>query len=170
LEWQLDFALGPNMLWGYAALYLGDLLSPPGDGCTDGNGWNCMNLGPFSWADGQATWFANGFWDYDQRLRQLASMREIPGMTTMPNDLSAMVKFWEDGCFAAHADMGASFINWLVYTYGIETHRQIVELMIPTEDTPLGMPFEDAIQQATGKPFDELENEWRAYLELPPLE
>jgi hypothetical protein len=129
-----------------------------------------MNLGPFAWADGQATWFANGFWDYDQRLRQLASMREIPGMTTMPNDLSAMVKFWEDGCFGAHADMGASFINWLVFTYGIETHRQIVELMIPTEDVPRGMPFEDAIQQATGKPFDELENEWRAYLELPPLE
>ena len=66
--------------------------------------------------------------------------------------------------------MGASFINWLVSNYGIETHRQIVELMTPSEDHLLGMDFNDAIVQATGKPFDELENEWRAYLELPPLE
>jgi hypothetical protein len=131
--------------------------------------WDNVNHGPWFWWYGQGRWFTNNsYWDwsYEERVQQVAAEYGIkPLQQMLYNDYVG-----PDACPGFLEDVGASFINWLVYTYGIETHRRIVELMIPTEDVPRGMPFEDAIQEATGKPFDELENEWRAYLELPPLE
>jgi hypothetical protein len=136
---------------------------------TDPFSWDNVNHGPWFWWYGQGRWFtSNSYWDwaYEERVHEVAAEYGIkPLQQMLYNDYVG-----PDGCPGFLEDVGASFINWLVFNYSIETHRQIVELMIPTEDVPRGMPFEDAIQQATGKSFAELENEWRAYLELPPLE
>ena len=134
--------------------------------------WNiiCANTEPAWWTYGHAVLtssFTTAFWDHDQRLRDLAPLQSIrPLMQYSWGPWDPEV----DGCPLLAFDVGASFVNWLIYTYGNETHRQIVELMIPTEDTPRGLEFQDAIEQATGKPFVELENEWRMYLELPSLD
>jgi hypothetical protein len=164
LEWRINFSL-TDMLFGVSTLLLADTLGQPG-GCRGNDGLGCVNIGSELWAEGQLVWFSGGFWEYDQRLRDFAEGHNIPGLRVASSSLVS-----EDGCWLYTEDMGASFINWLVYNYGgIDVHRQIVDLMKYNEDGSRGMDFEDAIQQATGKPFAELENKWRAYLELPPLE
>jgi hypothetical protein len=149
-EWKVDFSI-TSMLAGMTRLIIAETLGSP-DGCTLKDGFFCVNGGPQLWMDGQATWFASGLGTYDEQIRL-----EAPNLT-----VSAA-----DECLSANAYRGASFLNWLVTVYGINTHRQIVELMQYTEDGTLGMNFEDAIRQVIGKPFTELESDWRNYLEIP---
>jgi hypothetical protein len=169
MEYRLRWTLEADAQWGLVHLYLGDMLRRQSTS-TSNFGWDSVNYGSLFWLYGQARWFTNtsfGDWPCEEHVQQVAAEYGIRSLLRMNfySDYKG-----PDGCPGFLDDVGASFINWLVYTYGIETHRQIVELMTPTEDVPRGMDFEDAIEQATGKPFDELENEWRAYLELPPLE
>ena len=70
-----------------------------------------------------------------------------------------------DGRVDLAYDMGASFINWLLANYGgIATHARIVALMAGGSD------LYAAIETATGQTFFDLENEWRAYIGLPPFD
>ena len=112
------------------------------------------------WFEGQAEWFSNTTRNYDERLRNLATMQDLPSMQT---GISANVK-QADGCFGLANDAGASFINYLLANYGgLDLHRAIAQ------GTRHGTSVFDSVEELTGKPFLEIENEWRAYLGFRPL-
>ncbi len=114
-------------------------------------------IGPLWWSEGQAEYFTYAPGNYDFRLTELAKLNaQLP---TLSNETSISVQNIEaDGCYALAYDVGPSFINWLLTTYGgIETHLTIVE------NYRGGMSVYQAIETAAGKSFFELENEWRAY-------
>jgi len=117
-------------------------------------------LGPLWWTEGQPEWHSIAPGLYDRRLRHLGTLQDIPSLTT---DIGSNLT-QADGCYALAYDVGPSFINFLVTHYGgIDTHRQIAELM------RTGPTVYEAVEQVTGKPFLEVENEWRVYLGLAPL-
>ncbi len=116
--------------------------------------------GPNWWIEGQADWFAISPGVYDERLFNLVTLQDLPTLTKpVPRNIEQA-----DGGLYLVYDVGASFINWLNMTQGgIETHRQVVELMRQN------VSVYDALEQVTGKTFFELENGWRAYLGLEPF-
>ena len=118
-------------------------------------------VGPNWWVEGQADYFTYQAGQYDFRIRNLATFdSDIP---TIDGNIGAFT-YEADGCYALAYDMGVSFINWLLSTYGgIETHAQIVSLL------QSNMTLNDVLEEATGKPFYELENEWRVYLGYEPF-
>lgn len=111
-------------------------------------------------SEGQAEWFGYAPGEYDQRLRTLATLQDIPPLET--DISSAMTQ--ADGCYALAYDVGPSFLNFLMANYGgLETHRKVAELMRQDHS------IYEAVEQVTGKPFLEIENEWRIYLGYRPL-
>ncbi|HEX3052095.1 MAG TPA: hypothetical protein VHP83_15660 [Aggregatilineaceae bacterium] len=119
------------------------------------------NQGPNWWVEGSADWFAIRPYQYDARLMNLATMQDIPSLTEQVT--RNMVQ--ADGRPYLVYDMGASFINWLNMNYGgIDTIRQIIAQM------QAGVDVYEAIEQATGKLFIDLQNEWRIYLGYEPLD
>ncbi|MBI5958598.1 MAG: hypothetical protein HY866_07685, partial [Chloroflexi bacterium] len=117
-------------------------------------------IDPLWWAEGQANWFSRGGTPYDERLRHLITLQDLP---TLTSEITLDIK-QADGLPDLGYDMGASFINWLLANYGgIEMHARITAQMIA------GQSLVDAVEAVTGKPFFDLQNEWRAYLGLPPI-
>lgn len=117
-------------------------------------------LGPLWWTEGQPEWFSIAPGLYDRRLRHLGTLQDIPSLTT---DIGSNLT-QADGCYALAYDVGPSFINFLLTNYGgIDTHRQIAALM------RTGPTIYEAVERVTGKPFLDVENEWREYLGLKPL-
>jgi hypothetical protein len=118
------------------------------------------SLGFEWWFEGQAEWFSNTRRQYDERLRNLASMQDIPSLRTpVGSDLNQA-----DGCYALSYYVGPSFINFLLTNYGgIDLHREIAQRM------RYGTSVFDAVEELTGKPFLDIENEWRTYLGYQPL-
>jgi hypothetical protein len=117
-------------------------------------------VSPLWWAEGQANWFSRGGTVYDERLRNLIVLQDLPPLT---EEVSLDVK-QADGRPDLGYDMGASFINWLLANYGgIETHARLTGQLIQ------GQGVYEAIESVTGRTFFDLQNEWRAYLGLPPF-
>lgn len=118
--------------------------------------------GPNWWVEGQAEWFATTPGLYDERLRNLAYLQDIPSLTT---EVGGLYRTEADGRGDLAYDVGPSFINWLLVNYGgIDTHRQVVVQMIQ------GASVYDALEQITGESFLDLENKWRTYLGYKPLD
>lgn len=116
--------------------------------------------GPNWWTEGQADWFGYAPRDYDARLFKLVTLQDLP---TLSKPVPRNIEQADGGLYLVY-DMGASFLNWLSLNYGgIDTHRQVVEQM------QRGVSLYDALEQATGRTFFDLENEWRAYLGLAPF-
>ncbi|MBI5960869.1 MAG: hypothetical protein HY866_19175 [Chloroflexi bacterium] len=112
------------------------------------------------WSEGQAEYFSTAPGKYDERLRHLATLQDLP---SLQGDVPASTNE-ADGCYALAYDVGASFINWLLVNYGgLELHRQI------SEELHFGTSIFESIEKLTGKPFLEIENEWRVYLGYKPL-
>lgn len=112
------------------------------------------------WTEGQAEFFSGDPGLYDRRLRNLATLQNIPDLH---NPIGSSLT-QQDGCYSLSYDVGPSFINFLLTHYGgMETHRRIIDLQISN------VVLFDAIEQVTGKPFVEIENEWRTYLGFPAL-
>ncbi len=110
--------------------------------------------GPTWWTEGQAEWFPNNTMDYaDERLRNLVALQDLPTLQGEIgyNTLAA------DNCNRLAYEAGASFINWFVTLYGLETLGEVIHLQY--NDVILY----EAIEQATGTPFLTIENKWRAY-------
>jgi hypothetical protein len=118
------------------------------------------NSGPDWWVEGQADWFATGWDDFDARLMNLATLQDVPSITT--NISREQVQ--ADGRPYLNYYMGQSFVNWFIATYGIEAHAQ---LMVKMRDD--GTDLYDALEEVTGKSFFDLENDWRVYLGFPAL-
>jgi hypothetical protein len=117
--------------------------------------------GPEWWIEGQAQWFAPNPGLYDERLRHLATLQDLP---TLTKEIPRYI-VQADGRVDLAYYMGASFINWLLTHYGgLELHAQVVALMAG------GVNLYDALETATGAAFFDLENDWRAYIGLPPFE
>lgn len=117
-------------------------------------------LGPMWWVEGQANWFSLSPGLYDDRLRRLGALQKLP---TLTGEIS-LDTVQADGLPDLGYDMGASFINWLLTHYGgMPTHREIVARMAG------GANLYEAVEQVTGQTFFDLQNEWRAYLGLPPF-
>lgn len=122
--------------------------------------------GPAWWVEGQATFFET-FEEYPvhQRLSKLYTLMDRPFPTLQgegPGGGALTVA--EDGCTHLIYDMGASFMRWIADTYGgLETYRAIVQEMARA------VPLANALETATGKSFLDLENEWRAFLGIPPV-
>ena len=114
-----------------------------------------VSLGPNWWIEGQADYFTYSAGSYDARIRHLASLQDIDNLE---GNISAFT-YEADGCYALAYDMGVSFINFLLSNYGgIDTHAQLVDLI------SRNVVLADAVEQVTGKPFIEIQNEWRTYL------
>jgi len=122
--------------------------------------------GPDWWVEGQAMFFET-FAEYPvhERLSTLAELRggDFPTLQGTGPGGGALTAA-EDGCTHLIYDMGASFMTWLVETHGgMDTYRAIVEAMRG------GYTVAEALEKATGQPFLELENQWRAFLGIPPV-
>ncbi|MBN1202164.1 MAG: hypothetical protein JXJ20_09940 [Anaerolineae bacterium] len=117
-------------------------------------------FGKLWWFEGQAEWFGFAPGQYDKRLRKLAELQDIPSLT---EDIGANLT-QADGCYALAYDVGPSFINFLHTNYGgIETLQQIAQ------GTRYGTSMYESVEEIAGKPFIEVENEWRTYLGFEPL-
>ncbi len=113
-------------------------------------------VGPLWWTEGQAEWFSYGAGQYDKRLRYLATLQDL---VSLNGDNVGWNTTEADGCYGLAYDVGVSFINWLLTTYGgLEAHSAILQNM------RAGRNLYEAIELAASKPFWEVENEWRAYI------
>lgn len=115
--------------------------------------------GPNWWVEGQAEWFGYAPRGYDERLITLAKLQDLP---TLSREITRNT-IQADGLPYLVYDMGASFVNWFVNSYGLDAHAQVVALM--KQNTGLY----DALEQVTGQPFLDLENTWRSTIGAPPL-
>ncbi len=117
-------------------------------------------LGPTWFSEGQADYFSSTPGNYDERLRYLATLQDIPSLQT---DIGTRLN-QADGCYALGYDVGVSFVNWLLDTYGgLPFHLQLAEKM------RLGESVFKAVEDLTGQPFLDVENAWRAYLGYRPI-
>lgn len=118
-------------------------------------------MGYLWFSEGQAEWFTSEPGLYDRRLRHLATLQDLP---TLQMDYGWQLN-QADGCYGLPYDMGASFLNFLMYHYGgVDFHLQLVRKMRGE-----GKSVFKAVEDLTGKPFLEVENEWRTYLGFRPL-
>ncbi|MBN1565111.1 MAG: hypothetical protein JXA10_14805 [Anaerolineae bacterium] len=118
---------------------------------------------PDWWMEGEAEYFAYGSnsWPFEDRLRQLATLQDIPPLS---QDSISREMIQADGCQYLNYDVGQSFVTWLIDRYGLDTHAQIVAL------NGSGISFTDALEEATGTSFLDLENGWRAYVGFPAVD
>ncbi len=111
-------------------------------------------FGPLWWTEGQAEWFSFNPGLYDQRLVRLAALQDMPSLS---GEVSANIAA-ADGTARLAYDVGASFVNWLISEYGLDTMRAI------NQGQARGIPFYTSIEEATGQSFLDIQNGWRAYL------
>jgi hypothetical protein len=146
LEWRIDY-MYTTTPHEFTHLYQYDVMGSP-----KGYLWV---------SEGQPEWFANGLGNGDEVLRHLATLQNIPSLTT---DIGWRLPE-EDGCTGLAYQVGASFYNYLLANYGgTAAHTQIVETFYNNGS------LYDAVEAITGRPFLEIENEWRAYLNFPPID
>ncbi len=121
-----------------------------------------VDRGPTWWIEGEATFFEDPVqpWDSEARVRGLAAMDALPSLR---GDASGAGTLGPDGCTHVAYDIGASFMRFLRDNYGgYEGHGQITTLIAQN------VGVYEAIETVTGRPFDELEAEWRASVGAGP--
>lgn len=112
---------------------------------------------PAWFTEGNASYFEPVTqYDYEQRVRDVATSADFP---TLQSNISTEYP-GPDGRNRWVYDVGYSFMNYWIGTYGWESH-QIFWQAQTTQD------FEEAMALATGVSFETLENEWRAYIGAP---
>lgn len=103
-------------------------------------------------SEGQAEFFANNFRGAWERLPYLATLQDLTSLRNqLPSNIPAA-----DGCGALAYTAGAAFWNFLNINYGgMDTIAEIVALQRQQKS------IYEAVETVTGKPFLEVENEWR---------
>jgi len=122
--------------------------------------------GPAWWQEAQPEYFArqSGYITRDAfgRIAAYAQQYDLPTMQGDGPPLGVSTVS-ADGCNGLGYNMGEVFLTWMLDNYGgLETHRRILEAMP-------GHSMGEAIEIATGVPFLDLENQWRASLGLAPV-
>ncbi len=103
------------------------------------------------WIEGDATFFEyHQQYDYEAHARQLASDPRFP---TLHDGYSTTGNTARDGY-----DVGYSFIKYLTDTYGLDTHKKILDNLIG------GKTLFDSIEAATGKSIGDVEFGFRKWL------
>ena len=115
--------------------------------------------GPIWWYEGLAEWFGTTPPNYDARLVNLATLQDIPSLTTNIGATAVQA----DGGNALAYSVGPSFVNWVVNTFGIEVIREAITAQAQA------IPVREALETASGVSFLELENGWRTYIGLQAL-
>ncbi|MBN1200851.1 MAG: hypothetical protein JXJ20_03245 [Anaerolineae bacterium] len=108
--------------------------------------------------EGNATFFElDQQYDYEQVVRNLAAAGNLP----------ALLQGTGPGVSGRNGrrgyDIGYTFFKWLTDTYGLDGHRQLIELL----DT--GMRRNEAIETVTGLSIEEVESRWRVWLGASPV-
>lgn len=123
--------------------------------------------GPGWWIEGNATYFEQEqSYDYEQRVRDLVKINALPRLfdgTGGPIPASPGV----DGRGRLGYDVGYTFNKWLIDTYGVETHLELITKLGEPDNVPAYQVldfFDETLEDVTGKPVLELEGEWRAWL------
>ncbi len=112
---------------------------------------------PAWFIEGHASYFeTRRDYDYEQRVRDVATHPAFPSLQA---DISLEFP-GPDGRERWVYDLGFSFINYWIKTYGWESHR----IFWQAQRT---MRFQEALAAATGVSFEELEAGWRAYIGAP---
>jgi hypothetical protein len=117
--------------------------------------------GPNWWTEGQAEYFTystGNTMPSDLRLRHLATLD--PDLPSLEGDNISRNLKMEDGCLYANYNVGHSFLNWFVATYGIEAHAEVVRM----NGQEAGTSIFEAMEAVTGEDFLDIENKWRAYI------
>jgi hypothetical protein len=108
--------------------------------------------------EGNATFFElSQMNDYEQSVRALAADGRLPNLLdgTGPGTCGQNRRMGYN--------VGYTFWKWLVDNYGLEGHRQLIELL------GTGMIRNQAIERVTGLPAQEVESRWRVWLGASPL-
>lgn len=108
--------------------------------------------------EGDATFFElNRQYDYEGSVRALAASGKLP----------PLLQGTGPGVSGANArrgyDIGYTFIKWLVDNYGLDGHRQLIELL------DQGIERNRALESVTGLPVEEIESRWRVWLGASPV-
>ncbi|HEX3053329.1 MAG TPA: hypothetical protein VHP83_21905 [Aggregatilineaceae bacterium] len=111
-------------------------------------------MGGVSWFnEGNATFFElYQSYDYEGRVRQLAAENKL---LPLLRDSGPSIRgdHGRDGY-----DIGYTFWKWFTANYGLDGHRQLIELL----DT--GITRTSALEQITGLALDEIESRWRVWI------
>jgi hypothetical protein len=123
--------------------------------------------GPFFWTEGQADYFASlvGWRNRDADSRMLAYGAAGYDLPTLQGaQFGGGSTAAADGCRAIGYAVGETFLRFIISNYGgLETHRAILEAMP-------GNGVEAAIEEVLGIPFVDVENQYRAYIGLGPVQ
>lgn len=103
--------------------------------------------------EGNATFFERSKqYDYEGTVRAMARRGELP----------VLLQGTGPGVSGRNArqgyDIGYTFFKWLTDNYGLEAHRELIELM------GQGTGRNAALETVTGLPVDEIERRWRVWL------
>ncbi len=100
--------------------------------------------------EGDATFFEiSQQYDYEGRVRRMAAEGRLPALLHGPGPgVSDRLGY----------DIGYTFIKWLTDNYGLEAHREFIELL------DQGVRRNDALEEVTGLSVDEIERRWRTWL------
>lgn len=129
-----------------AHLYQFDLV---GDGFEAGTWFN----------EGNATLFElNQQYDYIARIKTFAARGELPSLLLGSYDTVFSISVGSDGLGRLGYDLGYSFFHWMVTTYGLDSHRVMVE------ELANGASRNEAIQAAIGLSLVEIETAWARWL------
>jgi hypothetical protein len=115
--------------------------------------------GPIWFQEGGATWFSyNPFRGREEGLRDRGPNDDLP---TLQGYGPSSSSFTPSGCNALVYWMGTSFYQYLYGAYGLDAIAEWHDLL------RTNTLMDNAMQQAFGKGFAELEMDWRQYLGLP---
>ncbi len=108
--------------------------------------------------EGNATFFElEKQYDYEGTVRAMARRGELP----------ALLQGTGPGVSGRNArrgyDIGYTFFKWLTETYGLDAHRELIELL------DRGIYRNQALEAVTGLPVEEIERRWRVWLGASPI-
>ncbi|NDJ78934.1 MAG: hypothetical protein GYB65_22005 [Chloroflexi bacterium] len=108
--------------------------------------------------EGNATFFElNQQYDYERRVRLMAANGTLPTILQGTGP-SIRGQNGRDGY-----DIGYTFWKWWTDTYGLEGHRELIDLL------DLGVGRIEAIETVSGMSAAQVEQEWRIWLGASPI-
>lgn len=113
-----------------------------------------------SWlSEGNATLFElSQQYDYIARVKNFAARGELPSLLLGSYDTLFATTIGSDGLGRLGYDVGYSFFHWMITTYGLDSHRVMVEALAE------GVERNAAIEQAIGMSALEIETAWARWL------
>jgi hypothetical protein len=93
-------------------------------------------------------------------VRNLAASNQLPAL--LEGSGPSQNSVGPDGINRLGYDMGYVFYKWFVEIYGLDAHREFMELLGPS------IGFNAALEQVTGLPYQEIERQWRIWLGASP--